>query len=410
MGHWKDQIIQQHEQGWDFTDQSVCSGCVDEDALEAILRQNEDAATHCDFCYGFPAAPLDVLLKAFVGGLRNEYENALDGVGWDGREGGYQWNPQWDTWDLISEYEEVFSNDRLIDAVRKAVHDITWVEFDFATRRRDVVLMETWERFCEAVKHETRFVLWLLPQNEDLGAGEISPSEILDHIEPLVEHLDLVRYLPAGRRFWRAQTHSEPIIDHSASRLGTVPRELALQPHRMSPAGIPMFYGADDMVTAIEEVVHSLEDTDEDMYVTCGQFELTADLPVVSLTGLPAEPSMFDPELGAMRRQIRFLRMFVRQLSSRVQPLYEQIDYVPTQIVCEYLLHVHGGGNRARGLVYYSSLSEGACVALDILNEQCIDCAADTSESDVNLRLVADSVRCFPVADVAGCSRKNPRS
>ena len=159
-----------------------------------------------------------------------------------------------------------------------------------------------------------------------------------------------------------------------------------------------MFYGADDIATALKEVAHDSKDT----YVTYAQFELSVAIPVVDLTSLPAEPSMFDPKLGAMRRQIRFLHMFVDQLSSRVPPSREQIEYVPTQIVCEYLLHIHGGGNRARGLIYHSSLSKGKCVALNILNDHCIDRAADAPEDDVCLKLLTDSVASLPISEVDG--------
>ena len=387
--------MQQHEQGWDFTDESVCSGCVNEDALKAILRESEDVLLRCDFCRSVPAAPLDVLLEAFVNGLRNEYENALEGVSWDGREGGYQWNPQWDTWDLVTDFEGVFVDEDLLDAVRQAVHDITWVESDFVTRRRDVVLTEAWNRFCEAVKFETRFVFWLLPDDDDLGAGEIPPAKILDQIGPLIDQLDLIRELPAGYRLWRAHTHEEHAIEHSAARLGTAPREFALKANRMSPAGIPMFYGSTDAGTAIREVACKSDDA----YVTWGQFELTASLAVADFTRLPAEPSMFDPELGSVRRQILFLNMFVNQLSDRAQPQHKQIDYVPTQIVTEYLLRIHGGGNRSRGLTYQSSLTAETCMALDVRDDHCLDPTGAPPDASVHLKLVADSVECRSITE-----------
>ena len=401
VGNLGDQLVEQTDQGWDFTNGSVCGGCVEDDALRTILRENEDADLRCDFCSSVPAAHLDTLLEAFVNGLRNEYENALDGVWWDGREGGFQWHPQWDTWDLVEDFYWVFSSQELLDAVRAAVHDITWVERDFITRRRDDVLIEAWDRFCEAVKHKTRFVVWLLrPDDDDLAPGEIPPAKILDYVAPLIERLNLVQDLPASQRIWRARTHCECPIEPTASALGTVPRESALQANRMSPAGIPMFYGATDSDTAIEEVIFSSKDTN----VTWYQFELTADLRVVDLTRLPAEPSMFDPELGSMRRQIKFLNMFVEQLSDRVQPDHDQIDYVPTQIVTEYLLHVHGGGERVRGLVYQSSLAQGACVALDIRNDHCIDSGTFPANDSPHLRLVADSIRSDAI-ECINCSR-----
>ena len=393
MGYWKHRLHKQFEQmerGWDSIDGSVCGGCVEDEALRAILHKNEAVNLRCDFCSSVPAAHLDTLLEAFVNGLRNEYENALDGVGWDGREGGFQWSPQWDTWDLVDDLAWVFASQELLEVVRTAVHDITWVEEDFIARRRDEVLSEAWARFCEAVKRTTRFVVWLLPPDEDdLAPGEIPPAKILDHVAPLIERLNLVRTLPAGHRVWRARAHCTPAIEHTASALGTVPAELALKANRMSPAGIPMFYGAIDEDTAITEVTDASEDT----HVTWCQFELTADLRVVDLTRLPAEPSMFDPELGSMRRQIRFLNMFVEQLSARIERDHDDIEYIPTQIVTEYLLHVHGGGNRVRGLVYQSSLAEGACVSLDISNDHCIDATPSPASDYPQLQLVADSVR-----------------
>ena len=251
------------------------------------------------------------------------------------------------------------------------------------------MLTEAWDRFCEAVKHKTRFVIWFQNlEDEDPYTGEISPAKILEHITWLFEPLDLVRVLPAGHRVWRARPHSAP-IEHTASQLGTVPEELAIRANRMSPAGIPLFYGAADSDTAVEEVASSSEGT----HVTWCEFELTEDLRVVDLTRLPAVPSMFDPELGQLRRYIRFLHMFVKQLIAPVGTDREDIEYVPTQIVSEYLLHVLDGGEQVRGLIYQSSIAQGACVALDIRNDHCIGPETPAESNPPHLRLVADSIR-----------------
>ena len=390
-------MIELSNREWEFTEGSVCDGCVEDDALRTIVRENVDADLWCNFCGSGPAAHLDTLVGAFVNGIRNEYENALDGVSWDGREGGFQWHPQWDSWELVNDFHWVFSSQELHDAVRTAMHDITWVEKDFITRRRDKVLIEAWDRFCETIKHKTRFVLWLLsPDDDDMAPGEIAPAKILEHVTPLFERLNLVRKLPAGYKVWRAQTHGKSPIHRTAAKLGTVPKERALKANRMSPAGIPMFYGAVDEATAITEVAHGSPDT----HMTWCQFELTTGLRVVDFMQLPPEPSIFDPELGSMRRQIRFLNMFVQELSDHVKPNHEQIDYVPTQIVTEYLLHVHGGDGRVRGLVYPSSLADGACVALDIPNTHCIDPTTSPARDFPQLQLVAETVRSDAITTV----------
>ena len=382
-------LIEQSNRDWKSTDGSVCAGCVEDDALKKTLHASEDGDLRCDFCGSVPAAPLDTLLEAFYNGLSNEYEDAIEGVGWDGREGGYQWNPQWDTHELVHEFYDDFASEELLEAVCAAMPDITWVEKDFITRRRDDVLTEAWDWFCEAVKHKTRFVIWLLkPEEEDLYPGEIFPAKILEHITWLIEQLHLIGELPAGNRVWRAHPHSAP-IKHTASRLGTVPKNLAFRANRMSPAGIPMFYGATDSDTAIDEVALSSEGT----HVTWCQFELTEDLRVVDLTQLPAVPSMFDPKLGRLRREIWFLHSFVGQLTARVETNHQDIDYVPTQIVTEYLLHILDEGERLNGLIYQSSVAQGACVALDIRNDHCVDPETAAESDSPHLRLVANSIR-----------------
>ena len=384
-------MMQELEQGWSFTDKYVCGRCVKEDALEAILEEEARARLRCNFCDSAPAASVDVLLEAFTNGLRNEYEDAIDSAPWEGREGGFQVNPQWDTWDLVDEFAEVFAGRGLLDAVQEAMHHIIWVEKDWVTRRRDDVFNEAWDLFCEAVKFKTRFVFWNVA-DDNRGAGEIHPAEILDQIGALVDRLSLVRILSAGFRVWRAQAHDEPEIEHSASRLGTAPISDALTANRMSPAGIPMFYGSTDLDTAIREVVCHPHKRN----VTWGQFELTADLPVVDLTLLPPVPSMFDPKLGSIRRHMKFFHRFVVQLSDPARPQHEQIDYVPTQIVTEYLLRVHGDGGSAKGLIYRSSLTNKGCLVLDVPNDHCVDRTVTAPESQSQLRLIAGSVGSRP--------------
>jgi hypothetical protein len=394
VGFAKERMMREHEQGWSSSDKSVCSGCVEDPALERAIQQAEKNDRDCDFCSSSPAASLDVLLEVFVNGLRNEFEHAVNGVAWDSAEGGYQWNPTWDTWDLVDQFDTVLVGEGLVDAVRDAMHDTTWVEYDFAARRRDVVLTESWERFCDAVKFKTRYVFWRSLEHEsDEGAGEVPPARVLDEVGALVDQLGLVRELPAGQQFWRAQAHNDAIAQ-TARRLGTAPPDHALLANRMSPAGIPMFYGADDEDTAIREVAFkSLAEN-----VTWGRFKLSSPMGVVDFTALPGVPSMFDPERGSKRRALVFLHRFAEQLRSPVRPGHEQIDYVPTQVVTEYLLRVHRGGAVVQGLLYPSSLTGTACAVLDVPNDRCVDQDRAQAVTPLELHLIPSTVRSRPIA------------
>jgi hypothetical protein len=387
MGLAKDLMMQEDEQGWSFTTQHVCADCVDDDSLETVIRTHADATQACDFCSSSPAAPLDVLLEAFVNGLRLEYGDAdNEGVAYESREGGYQWwGPMWNTWDLVGEFDHVLTGEGLLDAVRSAMHDRVWVEVNFAHPRRDEALSASWERFCEAVQYETRYVFWLRDDEDEeqiRSWGEIPASRILDDLGKLIEQLDLVRDLPAGSRWWRARTHSAPDADWGASELGTTPRENAIQANRMSPAGIPMFYGAVDPDTAVREVAIRTDDR----WVTVAAFETSQACTVVDFTALPPVPSQFDPERAHSLRSLLFLHEFAAKLAQPARARLEQVDYVPTQVVTEYLLRIHGRRTPINGLLYPSAFSGGACAVLDVPNVRCAEQTAGWASTD-QLRL-----------------------
>jgi len=156
MGYWNRRQMEEHERSWSSSDKSVCNECIEEPALQSIVQTDLDSACACDFCGRTPAAPLDSLVSAFVNGLKNEFELAIDSVPWEGRAGGYLINLQWDTYELVWDLGDVFKSEELLLAVCDAVHDDTWVEKDWVTRRRDEVLTDAWTEFCEAVKYQTR--------------------------------------------------------------------------------------------------------------------------------------------------------------------------------------------------------------------------------------------------------------
>lgn len=407
--------MQEDDQGWSFSDLSVCTSCVADYALKGSVLAASSTGAHCSFCDQSPAADLDVLLEAFVQGLRREHENALEGVLYDGKEGGFQFlGDHWDTWDLVNEYADAFANDALLEAVRDHLPDETWVEKDFAWRRRDVVLRDAWSQFREAVMYRTRYVIWLSGPESDAGlrgVGEVPPVKVLDEVGQLIDELQLVRSVSPSVDWWRAQTHRERRLEKSASRLGTSPRQYAKQANRMNPAGIPMFYGAVNRTTAVREVLRHAAETRQ--RITASRFRLRNDVNVVDFTRLPDEPSLFDPTLGQWRRQIRFLRQFVEDLTKPVRMEDEHVEYVPTQVLTEYLVRVHGGrGGRPpiHGLIYRSSLTGDDAIVLDIDNEHCVEeTASPAADGGPELWLDASSVRRIGWRRVRRLARRRKR-
>jgi hypothetical protein len=362
-----------------------------------VVSESAQDDEACDFCGESGAAELDVLTEAFVQGLRTEYANADDeGVPYVSAEGGYQAAATWDTWDLVGQYYDDFANDAVFEAVRDAVGDRMWTEVGWQFLRYNEQLSYSWQSFCEQIKHKTRYVFWLARHDADEEEerwGEVPAGRILDQIGRHILDFDLVRDVPAGTDVWRAREVQDSEVTAAAgwgaADLGTAPREFARTSNRMSPAGIPMFYGAFDQDTAVQEVTRGKQGR-----LAVGTFGLSRSCMVVDFTRLPSVPSMFDPERGHQRRTLLFLHQFVKQMAKPVRDGYDQVDYVPTQVVAEFLLKVFNPDNPVQGLIYPSALNQRPCVVFDLDSSRCVEQEVGwTARQETCLGLVPGSIR-----------------
>jgi len=71
----------------------------------------------------------------------------------------------------------------------------------------------------------------------------------------LLEEENLLAMIGVGSKIFRARIHDKNVHLSHANQIGTVPLECAKYSNRMSPAGIPMFYGVLDPETALEETI-----------------------------------------------------------------------------------------------------------------------------------------------------------
>lgn len=383
----------QTQQGWDYRDGHVCAGCVDDETLAAKITADADADQACDYCASAPAAPIGTLLEAFFDGLHTEYSLASAELAYF--DGELVPAEHWDGDELVDEYAVVLRSEELQQAVRDAVrHDDVWVVSDFIAPRYDRALLDGWERFSHQVMYRTRHVFWLAPPAEgetQLGGGEVSAADILATLGGLLPQAGLVRQIPAGHRLWRARLHQAPRQDWSAAFLGTALPEQAVHPNRMSPAGIPLFYGADSPATAIQEVARHTKNSTH--LITYAAFATTRPCTVVDFTRLGPVPTIFDTDRAHLRRALMFLHEFVLRLSADADGV-EHLHYVPTQIVTEYLLRVLEHEHPLDGIVFTSAAGQnGVCTVLDIPQERCLDAAAPEPDKHPALRMVTDTLR-----------------
>ncbi|MFI1408687.1 hypothetical protein ACH4Y0_01920 [Streptomyces sp. NPDC020707] len=84
----------------------------------------------------------------------------------------------------------------------------------------------------------------------------------------------------------------------------------------------------------------------------------------------------------------------VSSRKARVREGYDQIDYVPTQVVAEFLLKVFNPDNPVQGLICTSSLNQRPCAVFDLDSSCCVEQTTGwNARPETCLGLVPGSVR-----------------
>ncbi|WP_420615463.1 HEPN-associated N-terminal domain-containing protein [Candidatus Palauibacter sp.] len=355
-------------------EQFVCADCV----ADPFLRETLEIAAvdqACSFCGLSPSADLLVLLEEVEDFLTTEYEDPVHSLMYVTKEGGYQGtvNTGYElVLDLLAPW---FNSDDALGAVATAFGDSYWCERDYFRLKHDERLKFGWERFSEQVKHRTRYRFFDLTFEESDSDDGVSPGKMLGELGTLFDDFNLFRMIREGSTVFRARVHDVGLRPSTAEQLRPPPRANAMQSNRMSPAGISMFYGAFDEETAVKETFDPTLCKCKMEVVTVAEFRARRDLLTVDLTDLPDSPSPFDRDKRHLRRPLWFLREFVQELS---QPIRrdgrEHVEYVPTQVVTEFLRFRHRGADERpiEGLVYNSARKGGkAAVVLFLGPEEC---------------------------------------
>lgn len=385
-------IIEEWERGWHSSDEYICPSCIGDDFLRSVVARAVVDQQACSFCDAAPAAEFDVFMEAFMVGVDHKFEQVDDaGMPWDG---GYVFTT-YEQYELPDHFDWVAAGDHdvaVVEELRDRLVEKTYASRWWVETEPDESFSTAWKDFREQILHGTRFVFWARKDSDEhyLGAGDISVAKVLEAIGALLVDFDLITTLPAGIVTYRARGHAlmEEARDWSAAQLGTNLPHNATSSTRMSPAGIPLFYGANDVDTALAEVARA----DAREFFTVGQFVTTKPMTVIDLTHVPPVPSIFDPALGGAQGKLGFLNELVNELRQPVDTARSNLDYVPTQVFCEYFLRVFDEAD-IRGLLWRSAAADGGggCLALDVSNQDCVDVTDGTTDR-LQLLLVPGTV------------------
>lgn len=355
MGYWKKIAFEQQDLGFSSpSGRFVCQACVTDSHLAEVLAANLEECA-CSYCGTLGASDIYVLLEELSDVIRAAYTDPANELPYDTQEGGYQ-GQTYDGSELVEELDEWTNNEELLEEAADAFAGSDWCERDYFGLSIYQALSFGWAGFSDQVKHCTRF-LFLQELGDDMGSPhEIPPGRMLDALGELFLNFELLSEVPKGTELVRARIVNAGERPSTAAELGTAPRKYAINPNRMSPAGIPMFYAAYDEATAVLETYQPNNDVHQE--IVLARFRTERALRVIDLTSLPAMPSNFDRENREKRQPIAFLRDFERDLTQPVaRDDRAHLEYVPTQVVTEFVRHRlrDAQGERLDGILYRSS-------------------------------------------------------
>jgi hypothetical protein len=354
----------------------VCANCFHDYAIRDFINSHLKWKT-CTYCDRKSStrisANLRDVLAFIVNGIRFEWvpcvpevEWEAENLGWHGGNGGWVSSDH-----MVREVLPELTTEK--NAPLKDL--VSAIPSEWRPRMRYDPELEDffsyrWDEFANAVKYQTRYIYYRVNTDwqKDINRGKrdsvfkIRAAHIMEEVLDRISDLSMTQTISPGKRIWRARSHDVNRPLSTAEELGPPSYAQALTSTRMSPAGIPVFYGAFDRETAVAEILQSEETNDVSKSVTVGQWMTIQKFRILNLAEIPPMPSLFDVKMRRLRAAVSFLESFSDEISRPIlKDGSEHIEYVPTQVFTEYIKHVYRDpeGTSLDGISYKSAVTEG---------------------------------------------------
>ena len=365
----------------------VCVNCFEDPGLVSFIKKKA-VAWECSFCPSKGsapiAAPIDDVSAHFIKCLYREYDLAVNVLGWIVSEGGWI-GVSWYAEELVLYVIELEfpqeNEDELLPLLFGDDFEQDWCEANGYGLNDQEWARYSWDHFCGVVMHERRF--FFLSSDRDPDDPEVySPREVLRAIFEYARQMGLFKEISKGTSLLRARREGCKKYLETPGELGPPPVEEANQSNRMSPAGVPMFYGCEDEDTALAET------RSDPGYYAVGEFEALRSLTLLDLTAIPPVPSLFESvPVGTEiqpRRMLKFLHHVAREVSRPIERGDSvHVDYVPTQVITEFVRDlVTSGHPRVDGIKYSSSVHPGHVSYVLFANQGNVEATSESQWSD----------------------------
>ncbi len=320
----------------------VCLEClIDLGLRKAFGRSLDKEQNDCSFCGGedretAPALEIQAIIKSRCLSNKNEAVNELS---YCTAEGGYL-GKTYEPTEILEAHTLHAVGDEFFTALEENLNiSSLFCDWDHNMPQPVEQWQYGWEAFFQTVKHRSRFFFGEheAEARDEFDHTEISPNDFLRHNVPQgIQRLRAVRTLPAGTTFYRCRIAPPNTTVSDITEIGPPPATDSVGSNRFSPPGIVMFYAGDTPIVSALEVGWFTSPECDGKVLHTGKLCTLTELTVLDFTNLNYPAGKFDPDWIDDYHIAEFFSDFIRDLSAPIQNQRKPLDYVPTQVLCEY--------------------------------------------------------------------------
>lgn len=352
------------------TTELVCANHIEDDFIKKQIR-NHGSYDKCDYCSKRrKVVELSFVLELIIIGIDYLFEDPANSrflnkdseYGFDGNNFHF-----FDIW-INDDLDLRIDDPKLSDDILKYLgNDSLYCRQDEFGSENDF-FHGLWSHFKEVVKHRARFVFYY--KDVFMNYNYSDPLSLLKSVQYSILKFDLITELNQNTILYRCRQHEKPTEIKDNIDMASAPIQYCKQNGRMNPAGIAMFYCSRTRDLTVKEVVNKSDKLKP--YYSTVIFRNKEPLRLVDLTKLPGIGSIFDKEKNVDIDIILFLEGFLEDISKPVKNDDTTLEYVPTQIITEYIRF--NPKLNVDGIIYPSSkIKEAKNIVLFLNHEESLN-------------------------------------
>jgi hypothetical protein len=328
-----------------------CPNCFTDKEIIGFIETNSTQVNHCDFCgvqntSVIPATELyDTFLELFL-----TYTTSENGESIDQSKFLYEHIKNWGIYNI--------NDDLILSNLTREIGVLLYLEQPYLFDKEVIPrifkdskylqqtneYVNTWNDLKEEIKHTNRFFL-----KNDFKFDELKGS-----LNPFKKSYK------KGKLFYRARNSDKNGFE--ISKMGKPPQIIATA-GRANPQGISYLYISNDVKTTLYEVRATLYD-----YVTVAEFELSNEINILSFREKENISPFIIEDISTYLLYRNVLLLFATDLTKPLRRHDSELDYLPTQYLCEYIKSLGFDG------VEYSSSLNPTGFNIALFNDDRIYC------------------------------------